>query len=49
MSLPVRATVTARVETVTPKGDEGLLVEFLRLYRDAVQTAVDRIRSIDER
>ena len=37
MSLPVRVTVTARVEAVTPKGDEGLLVEFLRVYRESVQ------------
>jgi hypothetical protein len=43
MSLPVRAIVTARVEAVTPEGDEGLLVEFLRVYRDSVQLVVDEI------
>jgi putative transposase len=48
MSLPVRATVTARVEAVTPKGDEGLLVEFLRTYRDSVQLVVDEIWGLSE-
>jgi len=48
MSLPVRATVTARVEAVTPKGDEGLLVEFLRVYRESVQLVVDEIWGLDE-
>ena len=43
MSLPVRATVTARVEAVTPKGDEELLLEFLRVYRDSIQLVVDEI------
>ena len=48
MSLPVRATVTARVEAVTPKGDEGVLVEFLRTYRESVQLVVDEIWGLDE-
>jgi putative transposase len=48
MSLPVRATVTARVEAVTPKGDEGLLIEFLKTYRDSVQLVVDEIWGLDE-
>jgi putative transposase len=48
MSLPVRATVTARVEAVTPKGDEGLLIEFLRTYRDSVQLVVDEIWGLSE-
>jgi len=48
MSLPVRATVTARVEAVTPKGDEGLLVEFLRVYRESVQLVVDEIWGLSE-
>jgi putative transposase len=48
MSLPVRATVTARVEAVTPKGDEGLLVEFLRVYRDSIQLVIDEIWGLDE-
>jgi len=48
MSLPVRATVTAKVEAVTPKGDEGLLIEFLKTYRDSVQLVVDEIWGLDE-
>jgi hypothetical protein len=48
MSLPVRATVTARVEAVTPKGDEELLIEFLKTYRDSVQLVVDEIWGLDE-
>jgi putative transposase len=48
MSLPVRATVTARVEAVTPKGDEGLLIEFLRVYRDSVQLVINEIWGLSE-
>jgi hypothetical protein len=48
MSLPVRATVTARVEAVTPKGDEGLLIEFLKTYRDSIQLVIDEIWGLDE-
>jgi len=48
MSLPVRATVTARVEAVTPKGDEGVLIEFLKTYRDSVQLVIDEIWGLDE-
>ncbi|MFZ8783343.1 MAG: IS200/IS605 family accessory protein TnpB-related protein [Desulfurococcaceae archaeon] len=47
MSLPVRVTVTARVEAVTPEGEEGLLVEFLRAYRDSVQLVVNEIWNLD--
>jgi putative transposase len=48
MSLPVRATVTAKVEAVTPKGDEVLLVEFLKTYRESVQLVVDEIWGLSE-
>jgi putative transposase len=48
MSLPVRATVTARVEAVTPKGDEGVLIEFLKTYRESVQLVIDEIWGLDE-
>jgi predicted site-specific integrase-resolvase len=48
MSLPVRITVTAQVEAVTPKGDEDLLVEFLRAYRDSVQLVVDGIWGLSQ-
>jgi putative transposase len=40
--------VTAKVEAVTPKGDEGLLVEFLRVYRDSIQLVVDEIWGLSE-
>jgi putative transposase len=43
----VRVTVTARVEAVTPEGDEGLLVELLKAYRGAVQLVVDEIWGLD--
>jgi putative transposase len=48
MSLPVRATVTARVEAVTPKGDEGLLIEFLKTYRDSIQLVINEIWGLNE-
>jgi putative transposase len=48
MSLPVRATVTARVEAVTPKGDEGLLIKFLRTYRDSIQLVINKIWGLSE-
>ena len=43
MGLPARAIVTAKVEAVTPEGDEVLLVEFLKTYRDSVQLVIDEI------
>jgi len=48
MSLSVRATVTAKIEAVTPKGDEGLLMEFLRTYRESVQLVINEIWGLDE-
>jgi putative transposase len=48
MNLPVRATVTAKIEAVTPKGDEGLLVEFLRTYRESVQLVINEIWGLSE-
>jgi len=48
MSLPMRATVTAKIEAVTPKGDEGLLIEFLKTYRDSVQLIIDEIWGLSE-
>ena len=43
----MRVTVTAKVDAVTPEGGEGLLVEFLRAYRDAVQLVVDGVWGLD--
>jgi len=48
MSLPVRATVTAKVEAVAPERDEGVLVEFLRVYRDSVQLVINEIWGLSE-
>jgi putative transposase len=48
MSLSVRVTVTARVEAVTPEGEEGLLVEYLKLYRDSVQLVVNEIWNLNQ-
>ena len=31
-----------------PRGGEGLLLEFLRAYRDAVQLAIDEVRRLEE-
>ena len=44
----MRATVTAKIEAVTPKGDEGLLVEFLKTYRDSVQLVINEIWGLDK-
>jgi len=43
MTLPMRVRATAKVEAVAPEGGEGLLVEFLKVYRDAVQLIVNEI------
>jgi len=48
MSLPVRVRATVRVEAVAPEGGEGLLVEFLRTYRDAVQLIVDEVWRLEK-
>ena len=48
MSLPVRARATVRVEAVAPEGGEGLLVEFLRAYRDAVQCIIDEVWGLEK-
>ena len=44
----MRARATARVEAVAPEGGEGLLLEFLRAYRDAVQLVIDEIWRLDK-
>jgi putative transposase len=44
----MRVTLTAQVEAVTPKGDEGLLIEFLKTYRDSVQLVVNEIWGLSE-
>jgi len=48
VSSPVRVRATVRVEAVAPEGGEGLLVEFLKAYRDAVQCIIDGIWGLEE-
>ena len=48
MSLSVRVRATVRVEAVAPEGGEGLLVEFLKAYRDAVKLIVNSIWGLEE-
>ena len=43
----MRVLATARVEAVAPEGGETLLIQFLKLYRDAVQYIVDGIWFLD--
>jgi putative transposase len=43
MNLLMRVLATARVEAVAPEGGEAPLIQFLKLYRDAVQYIVNRI------
>jgi putative transposase len=39
----MRVLATAKVEAVAPEGGEALIIQFLKLYRDAVQYIVDGI------
>ena len=48
MNLSMRARATARVEAVAPEGGEGLLLEFLKAYRGAVQLVIDEIWGLDK-
>ena len=44
----MRVRATVRVEAVAPEGGEGLLVEFLRAYRDAVQCIIDEVWGLEK-
>jgi len=44
----VRAKATVRVEAVVPEGGEGLLLEFVRVYRDATQFIIDEIWCLEK-
>ena len=44
----MRVRATARVEAVAPEGGEGLLLEFLKAYRDAVQLVVNEVWKQDK-
>jgi putative transposase len=47
MNLSMRVLATARVEAAAPEGGEALLIQFIKMYRDAVQCVVNRIWSLD--
>ncbi len=39
----MRVLATAKVEAVAPEGGEALLIQFIKMYRDAAQYIVDGI------
>jgi len=39
----MRVLATAKIEAVAPERGESILLQFLKLYRDAVQYIVDGI------
>jgi putative transposase len=39
----MRVLATAKIEAVAPEGGESILIQFIKLYRDAVQCIVDGI------
>jgi putative transposase len=39
----MRVLATAKIEVVAPEGGESILIQFIKLYRDAVQYIVDGI------
>jgi len=47
MNLSMRVRATAKIEAVAPERGEALLIQFLKLYRDAVQCIVNRIWGLD--
>jgi len=43
----MRVLATAKIEAVAPKGGESILIQFIKMYRDAVQYIVDGIWLLD--
>jgi hypothetical protein len=43
----MRVLATAKIEAVAPEGGESILIQFLKLYRDAIQYIVDGIWFLD--
>jgi putative transposase len=43
----MRVLATAKIEAVAPEGGESILIQFIKLYRDAVQYIVDGIWFLD--
>jgi putative transposase len=48
MNLSMRVLATAKVEVVAPEGGEALLIQFIKMYRDAVQYIVDGIWGLED-
>jgi len=44
----MRVLATAKVEAAAPEGGETLLIQFIKMYRDAVQCVVDGIWGLDD-
>jgi putative transposase len=44
----MRVLATAKIEAVAPEGGESILIQFIKLYRDAVQYIVDGIWLLDD-
>jgi putative transposase len=47
MNLSMRVRATAKIEAVAPERGEALLIQFIKMYRDAVQCIVNRIWGLD--
>jgi len=43
----MRVRATAKIEAVAPERGEALLIQFIKMYRDAVQCIVNRIWGLD--
>jgi len=48
MNLLMKVLATAKIEVVAPEGGEALLIQFIKMYRDAVQYIVDEIWCLDD-
>jgi putative transposase len=48
MNLSMRVRATAKVEAVAPERGEALLIQFIKMYRDAVQYIVDKIWNLEK-
>jgi putative transposase len=44
----MRVLATAKIEAVAPEGGESILIQFIKLYRDAVQYIVDGIWFLED-
>jgi putative transposase len=44
----MRVLATAKIEAIAPEGGESILIQFLKLYRDAVQYIVDGIWFLED-